>query len=100
MSGLVQLEIDPSDSEKFSNVLTFVDSLFDPTVRTSITITSASDDGQTRAGFADDNSIALIDNYANGLEGTEIDFAKFKDLVKENQAKVNRLFVRLLEILR
>lgn len=45
------------------------------------------------------NSLALIDNYANGLEGTEIDFAKFKDLVKDNQAKVNRLFVRLLEIL-
>jgi len=46
------------------------------------------------------NSLALIDNYANGLEGTEIDFAKFKDLVKDNQAKVNRLFSRMLEILR
>jgi 5'-methylthioadenosine phosphorylase len=45
------------------------------------------------------NSLGLIDNYANGLEGTEIDFAKFKDLVKENQSRVNRLFVRLLEIL-
>jgi 5'-methylthioadenosine phosphorylase len=45
------------------------------------------------------NSLAIIDNYANGLEGTEIDFGKFKDLVKENQAKVNRLFARLLEIL-
>jgi len=45
------------------------------------------------------NSLALIDNYANGLEGTEIDFAKFKDLVKDNQAKVNRLFTRILEIL-
>lgn len=45
------------------------------------------------------NSLALIDNYANGLEGTEIDFAKFKDLVKDNQAKVNRLFERMLEIL-
>ncbi len=45
------------------------------------------------------NSLALIDNYANGLEGTAIDFAKFKDLVKENQAKVNRLFGRLLQIL-
>lgn len=45
------------------------------------------------------NSLALIDNYANGLEGTEIDFTKFKDLVKENQAKVNRLFARMLEIL-
>lgn len=46
------------------------------------------------------NSLALIDNYANGLEGTEIDFAKFKDLVKENQTKVNRLFSRMLEILK
>jgi 5'-methylthioadenosine phosphorylase len=45
------------------------------------------------------NSLAIIDNYANGIEGTEIDFTKFKDLVKENQAKVNRLFTRMLEIL-
>jgi 5'-methylthioadenosine phosphorylase len=45
------------------------------------------------------NSLAIIDNYANGLEGTEIDFGKFKDLVKDNQAKVNRLFARMLEIL-
>jgi 5'-methylthioadenosine phosphorylase len=45
------------------------------------------------------NSLAIIDNYANGLEGTEIDFSKFKDLVKDNQAKVNRLFARMLEIL-
>ena len=45
------------------------------------------------------NSLALVDNYANGLEGTEIDFEKFKDLVKQNQARVNRLFVRILEIL-
>jgi 5'-methylthioadenosine phosphorylase len=45
------------------------------------------------------NSLALIDNYANGLEGTEIDFARFKELVKDNQGKVNRLFVRMLEIL-
>jgi 5'-methylthioadenosine phosphorylase len=46
------------------------------------------------------NSLALIDNYANGLEGTEINFARFKELVKDNQEHVNRLFVRLLEILR
>ena len=45
------------------------------------------------------NSLALIDNYANGLEGCEIDFEKFRELVKENQGKVNRLFVRMLEIL-
>jgi 5'-methylthioadenosine phosphorylase len=45
------------------------------------------------------NSLALIDNYGNGLEGTEVDFSKFKDLVKANQEKVNRLFARILEIL-
>ena len=45
------------------------------------------------------NSLAIVDNYANGLAGTEIDFVKFKDLVKSNQAKVDRLFTRLLEIL-
>jgi 5'-methylthioadenosine phosphorylase len=45
------------------------------------------------------NSLAIIDNYANGLEGTEIDFARFRDLVKSNQLKVNRLFTRMLEIL-
>jgi 5'-methylthioadenosine phosphorylase len=45
------------------------------------------------------NSLALVDNYANGLEGTEIDFATFKALVKDNQARVNRLFARMLEVL-
>lgn len=45
------------------------------------------------------NSLAIVDNFANGLEGTEIDFSKFKDLVRGNQAKVNRLFARMLEIL-
>ena len=45
------------------------------------------------------NSLGLIDNFANGLEGTDIDFAKFKDLVKSNQQRVNRLFERMLKIL-
>jgi 5'-methylthioadenosine phosphorylase len=45
------------------------------------------------------NSLAMVDNYANGLEGSEIDFEKFPRLVQENQARVNRLFARLLEIL-
>ena len=45
------------------------------------------------------NSLALIDNFANGLEGTEVDFAKFKNLVRANQRKVNRLFARMLKIL-
>lgn len=45
------------------------------------------------------NSLAIVDNYANGLEGTQIDFGNFQELVKSNQAKVNRLFERMLEIL-
>ena len=45
------------------------------------------------------NSFAIIDNYANGLEGTSVDFGNFKDAVKSNQEKVNRLFARMLEIL-
>ena len=45
------------------------------------------------------NSIAIVDNYANGIEGADIDFAKFHELVKDNQAKVNRLFARMLELL-
>jgi len=45
------------------------------------------------------NSLAIIDNYANGLEGTSVDFGNFKDAVKSNQQKVNRLFARMLEIL-
>ena len=45
------------------------------------------------------NSLAIIDNYGNGLMKDDIDFDKFKELVKANQQKVNRLFVRMLEIL-
>jgi 5'-methylthioadenosine phosphorylase len=45
------------------------------------------------------NSLAIADNYANGLEGAEIDFVRFKELVKSNQERVNRLFARMLEIL-
>lgn len=45
------------------------------------------------------NSLALVDNFANGIEGADIDFAKFSGFVRENQERVNRLFVRMLEIL-
>lgn len=45
------------------------------------------------------NSLGLVDNFANGMEGTEIDYVRFRELVKDNQARVNRLFTRLLEIL-
>lgn len=45
------------------------------------------------------NSLAMVDNYANGIGGGEIDHATFRDLVKENQVKVNRLLARMLELL-
>lgn len=44
-------------------------------------------------------SLGMVDNYANGLEGTAIDFASFKHLVQGNQARVNRFTARVLEIL-
>lgn len=45
------------------------------------------------------NSLGIIDNYANGLEGTAIDFALFKQHVHGNQHRVNRFIARVLEIL-
>ena len=45
------------------------------------------------------NLLAIVDNYANGLEGTEVDFANFDGLVRANQEKADRLLTRLLEIL-
>lgn len=45
------------------------------------------------------NSFGIVDNYANGLEGTAIDFAKFKQHVHGNQERVNRFIARLLEVL-
>ena len=43
------------------------------------------------------NSFGIVDNYANGLEDTEIDFAKFKEQVQGNQERVNRFITRLME---
>ena len=45
------------------------------------------------------NSLAIVDNYANGLEGTAIDFVTFRNSVSLNQETVNRLFARLLAAL-
>lgn len=45
------------------------------------------------------NSLGIVDNYANGLEGTAIDFAKFKQHVHGNQERVNRFIARMLEVL-
>ncbi|MFA5265245.1 MAG: MTAP family purine nucleoside phosphorylase [Opitutaceae bacterium] len=45
------------------------------------------------------NSLAVVDNYANGLQNRGIDFSLFKDLVLANRERVNRLFSRMIEIL-
>lgn len=45
------------------------------------------------------NSLAIVDNFATGLDGGNVDFARFMDLVYENQTKVNNLLARLLDIL-
>jgi 5'-methylthioadenosine phosphorylase len=45
------------------------------------------------------NSLAVIDNFANGIGGASVDFSSFKDSVQSNQERVNRLFARVLEIL-
>ncbi len=45
------------------------------------------------------NSLGMVDNYGNGLEGTAIDFSKFKQQVHGNQERVNGFIARLLEVL-
>lgn len=44
------------------------------------------------------NLLAMVDNYAHGIEGAGIDFVKFRGLVQANRQKLDRLFTRLLEI--
>ncbi len=45
------------------------------------------------------NSLCIVDNYANGLiNDNEVNFSNFKDLVKQNQEKVDRLLTDILEI--
>ncbi len=45
------------------------------------------------------NSLCIVDNYANGLvDDKEVHFGNFKDLVKQNQEKVDRLLTGILEI--
>jgi len=45
------------------------------------------------------NLLAVVDNYANGIEGADIDFEKFRTLAQANRRAVDRLFTRLLKIL-
>lgn len=44
------------------------------------------------------NSLCMVDNYANGILGTELSPESFQALVRANQEKVNALFRQLLEL--
>jgi 5'-methylthioadenosine phosphorylase len=44
------------------------------------------------------NSLCMIDNYANGICNEPISGERFRRLVAENQAKVNRLFEQLFQL--
>lgn len=44
------------------------------------------------------NSLCIVDNYANGILGTELSPDSFRELVRANQAKVDDLFRRLLQL--
>lgn len=44
------------------------------------------------------NSLCMVDNYANGILGTELTPESFQSLVRANQEKVNDLFRRLLAL--
>lgn len=44
-------------------------------------------------------SLGMVDNYANGIESAALDLEKFKRLVHDNQARVDRFITRLLEVL-
>lgn len=43
--------------------------------------------------------LGVVDNHANGLVGTAIDFESFRELVRTNQARVDRLCARLVQVL-
>lgn len=60
MSSLVPLQIDPSDSEQFSNITDYVNSLFNSDVRQQSVITSAMTDGDTHTWYTDQNSASQI----------------------------------------
>lgn len=44
------------------------------------------------------NSLCIVDNYANGILGSELSPESFRELVRANQAKVDDLFRRLLQL--
>lgn len=45
------------------------------------------------------NSLAMVDNFANGIEGAEIDFAAFDQMVRQHQPRIDRFLSGLVEAL-
>ena len=60
MGVLVPLQVDPDNADRFSNIPAFVDSLFDPDVRTLAPAQAAVDAGDANFLYCDDNSASLI----------------------------------------
>ena len=60
MGALVPLQVDPNNSARFLNIQAFVDSLFDPDVRTLTPVQTAVSDGDANFLYCDDNSASLI----------------------------------------
>lgn len=60
MGALVPLQVDPNNSARFLNIQAFVDSLFDPDVRTLTPVQTAVSNGDANFLYCDDNSASLI----------------------------------------
>ncbi len=45
------------------------------------------------------NSLAMVDNFAHGIEGAEIDFAAFDQMVWQHQPRIDRFLSALVEVL-
>jgi hypothetical protein len=60
MGARVPLQIDPHNPNAFSNIQAFVDSLFDPDVRTMSAVQAAVEAGDANFLYCDDNSASLI----------------------------------------
>ncbi|HEX6041075.1 hypothetical protein [Longimicrobium sp.] len=58
--SVIPLQVDPHDSEKFSNITAYVNSLFSADVRSESVINSAIAHGQLHAWYTDQNSASLI----------------------------------------
>lgn len=58
--SVIPLQVDSNDSEKFSNITAYVNSLFTSDVRRESVITSAMTSGETHVRYTDENSASLV----------------------------------------